>query len=134
MYHLYCNVFTKTAMEFFQMAHGDMSQALPQMVVLLTSHSSYSQTFNTIWKSMMSPCLIKGTLDGSSLAALHSKTHEHQGDNLAEHSLKISSITTANDNVIRYNSHETSFWNYTYCYLFIFEQSTDQWWKDSLVQ
>ena len=78
------------------MAHGDIFQALPQLAVLLTSHSSDSQTFNTIWKSMMSPCLIKGTLDGIFLAALHSRIHEHQGDNLAEHSLKISSITTAN--------------------------------------
>jgi len=39
MYHLYCNIFTKIAMEFFQMAHG-MFQALSQLAVLLTSHSS----------------------------------------------------------------------------------------------
>jgi len=59
-------------------------------------------------------------LDGSSLATLHSRIHEHQGDNLAEHSLKISSITTANYNAIRYNPHETSFGTIlTVIYLFL---------------
>jgi len=60
--------------------------------------------------------MIKGTLDGSSLAALHSRINEHQGGNLTEHSLKIS----RQNNAIRCNSHETSFGTIlTVIYLFL---------------
>jgi len=117
------------------MAHGDMFQALPQLAVLLTSHNSDSQTFNTIWKSMMSPCLIKGTLDGIFLAALHSRIHGHRGDNLADHYLKISSIIIANT-MQSGNTHiGTSFEIKLLLFiLFVLSKITDQWWKDSLVQ
>ena len=44
-----------------------------------------------------------------------------KGNNLADHYLKISSTTTANNNAIRYNSHETSFGTIlTAIYLFIY--------------